>query len=137
MWLLLVFFSTDLHLLFLWCICLSDQCSVWLIHISDFSGFVSRRFGLFWKFSLRSFRVKKRLILIVLLSSIIQVKIFRKAFTSVFIAFIAHMFVFLYVLLMFSISNLLYSSVVSSYKLLFLSAGIKNFKFFYISHISR
>ena len=38
----------------------------------------------------------------------------------------------MYVLLIFSISNLVYSSLVSSYKLLALSAGTSNFGFFFI-----
>ena len=55
-----------------------------------------------------------------------------------FIAFIVDRVVFLYVLLMFLIGNLLYSSVASSYKLSALPAGINDFAFFfYIFHIIR
>ena len=102
------------------------------IPTSDFSEFISLHFGFFWKFFLWSFSVIKdwfRLYCSILSS---KLRSFAKAFASVLIAFTAHTLFFFYVLLMFSISNLLYSSIVSSYKLLLLSAGINNFGFFFI-----
>ena len=124
-------FNFSLADLFIW----SMQCLL-PISISNFAGFKSLHFGLFWKFSLWSFSVTKYWFWLhcSILSS--RLRSFAIAFASVFIEFIADTAVFLYVLLiMFSISNLLYSSDVVSYKFSQLVLIILGF-FLYFSHHS-
>ena len=93
---------------------LITACILLTIPISNFAGFISLHFGLFWKVSLWSFSVIKDWFWCYcsILSS--KLRSFAVAFASVFIEFIADTVVFLYVLLMFSISNLLYSPVVNT-----------------------
>ena len=100
--------------------------------ISLLAEFINLHLGLFLKFSLRSFNVINDFFW--LYCSILS-SIFRSCaiiFAYALIVYMADQLDFFYVLLIFSVSNLLYSSVVSSGKLLVLSAGINSFGFFLI-----